>query len=44
MLLKRLIIFLFFASFFGGIIFFIFWDFPAPTKTLERKIEINRFN
>ena len=42
MLIKKLIIFLFFVVSTGIIIFFIFWDIPAPNKQIERKIDINR--
>ena len=42
MLLKRIIVFLFIITFGGSIIFFIFWDIPAPNKKIERNIDIDR--
>tara|TARA_B100000073_G_C23457289_1_gene461850 strand:+ start:90 stop:233 length:144 start_codon:yes stop_codon:yes gene_type:complete len=42
MLLKRLIILIFIASIGSTIIYFIFWDLPAPSKQIERIIDINR--
>ena len=41
MLLKRIIVFLFILTFGGSILFFIFWDLPAPNKKIERNIDIN---
>ena len=42
MILKRLIVFLFIITFGGSLIFFIFWDLPAPNKQIERNIDTNR--
>ncbi len=42
MLLKKIIVFLFIITFGGCIIFFIFWDIPAPNKKIERIIDIDR--
>ncbi len=42
MLLKRIIVFLFIITFGGSIVFFMFWDLPAPNKQIERNIDINR--
>ena len=42
MLLKRIIIFLFVITFGGSLIFLMFWDIPAPSKKIEREIDINR--
>ena len=42
MIFKRLIVITFLITITGTITFFIFWDLPAPTKQIERKIDINR--
>ncbi len=42
MLLKRIIVFLFIITFGGTLIFFMFWDIPAPNRQIERNIDINR--
>ena len=42
MLFKRIIIFLFLLSIGGGLLFLVIWDLPAPSKKIERKIDINR--
>ena len=42
MLLKRIISFLFIITFGGSLIFSMFWDLPAPSKQIEREIDINR--
>ena len=42
MILKRILVFLFIISFGGSVIFFIFWDLPAPIKKIERNIDIDR--
>ena len=43
MIFKRLIAITFLITIIGTITFLIFWDLPAPTKQIERKIDINRF-
>ena len=42
MILKKIIVFLFIVTFGGSLIFFIFWDLPAPIKQIERNIDLNR--
>tara|TARA_B100000073_G_C23559787_1_gene503606 strand:- start:312 stop:455 length:144 start_codon:yes stop_codon:yes gene_type:complete len=42
MILKRIIVFLFIVTFGGSLIFFMFWDLPAPSKQIERNIDLNR--
>ena len=42
MLLRRIIVFLFIIIFGGSLIFLVFWDLPAPSKQIEREININR--
>ena len=42
MILKKIIVFLFVIIFGGIIVFFMFWDLPAPIKKIERSIDINR--
>ena len=42
MLFKKLIILIFTITFGGSMVFLIFWDLPAPSKQIERKIDINR--
>ena len=42
MLLRRIIVFLFIITFGGTLAFLMFWDLPAPSKQIEREININR--
>ena len=42
MLLKKIIVFLFIVTFGGSLIFLMFWDIPAPSKQIERELNINR--
>ena len=42
MLLKKIIVFLFIVTFGGSLIFLMFWDLPAPSKQIERELNINR--
>ena len=42
MILKRIIVFLFIVTFGGSLIFFMFWDLPAPSKQIEKNIDFNR--
>ena len=44
MLFKRLITLIFTITIASSLVFLIFWDLPAPSKQIERKIDINRFN
>ena len=41
--MQKIITFLIFILFGGALTFIYFWDFPAPSKKIERKIEIDRF-
>ena len=42
MLIKRLIVFIFIVVIGSTITFFIFFDLPAPSKQIERTIDIDR--
>ena len=44
MLIKKIIIILFFFTLTGSITFFVFWELPAPEQLIEKKIDLNRLN
>ena len=44
MIIKKILVAIFFLLLSGIIFFVLFWDIPAPTKKIEKSLDVHRFN